>query len=87
MNPRTLMGYLYPRLLAVHDLDDRIALPQMVQNEDGTIVEKILMPECMRDSYFNMEAGGVYLIGKHCASDRHRVYKLNDYAITQTTKR
>lgn len=58
------MHYLYPRLLALHDLDDRIALPQIVTNEDGTTIEKTLMPFCMRDSYFFMEAGGIYLIGK-----------------------
>lgn len=63
MSARTLMNYLYPRLLALHDLDDSIALPQMVENEDGTLSERILMPSCMRDSYFLMEAGGVYLIG------------------------
>ena len=65
MNPRTLMHYLYPRLLALHDLDEKIALPQMIKNAEGVTVEKILMPACMRASYFYMEAGGVYLIGKH----------------------
>ncbi|KDR79957.1 hypothetical protein GALMADRAFT_242124 [Galerina marginata CBS 339.88] len=62
MGPRTLMHYLYPRLLALHDLDDTIALPQMVANPDGTTSERILMPSCMRNSYFFMEAGGIYLI-------------------------
>lgn len=63
MTPRTLIHYLYPRLLALHDLDDQIALPRLVENEDGVKVEKILMPSCMRDSYYFMEAGGIYLIG------------------------
>ncbi|KAF8905249.1 protein transporter SEC24 [Gymnopilus junonius] len=62
MSPRTLMHYLYPRLLALHDLDDTIALPQLVTNDDGTTTEKILMPSSMRDSYYFMEAHGVYLI-------------------------
>jgi hypothetical protein len=64
MSPRTLMNYLYPRLLALHDLDDHIALPQLITNDDGTTAERILMPECMRNSYFQMESGGLYLIGK-----------------------
>lgn len=68
MSPRTLMHYLYPRLLALHDLDDTIALPQMVTNEDGTTTERILMPSCMRDSYYFMEAHGVYLMGQWLCS-------------------
>ncbi|KAH9478696.1 Protein transport protein Sec24D [Psilocybe cubensis] len=67
MSPRALMHYLYPRLLALHDLDDHIALPQVVTEEDGTKTEKTLMPFCMRNSYFFMEAGGIYLIGMFCA--------------------
>lgn len=63
MSARALMFYLYPRLLALHDLDDTIALPQLLQNEDGTFSERILMPSCMRDTYFDMQAGGIYLIG------------------------
>ncbi|KAF8183126.1 sec24-related protein [Pholiota molesta] len=62
MSPRTLMNYLYPRLLALHDLEDHIALPQLITNDDGTTAERILMPECMRNSYFQMESGGLYLI-------------------------
>jgi len=63
MSPRTLMHYLYPRLLALHDLDDEIALPQLVRTDDGGKREATLMPSCMRDSYFFMEAGGIYMIG------------------------
>ncbi|KAF4618938.1 hypothetical protein D9613_010130 [Agrocybe pediades] len=62
MSPRTLMHYLYPRLLALHDLDDEIALPQLVRTDDGGKREATLMPSCMRNSYFFMEAGGVYMI-------------------------
>lgn len=63
MGPRTLMYYLYPRLVALHDLDNQIALPQMVEMSDGCMIEKVVMPACMRDSHYYMEAGGVYLIG------------------------
>ncbi|KAJ3513513.1 hypothetical protein NLJ89_g2903 [Agrocybe chaxingu] len=62
MSARTLMFYLYPRLLALHDLDESVALPQLVENADGVKVEKMVAPSCMRDSYFFMQASGVYLI-------------------------
>ncbi|CAA7264273.1 unnamed protein product [Cyclocybe aegerita] len=62
MGARTLMFYLYPRLLALHDLDESIALPQLVENADGVKVERVIAPSCMRDSYFFMQASGVYLI-------------------------
>ena len=65
MGPKTLMYYLYPRLLALHDLDDTTALPQVVKKEDGSTAIKVLMPSCMRDGYYFMEGGGIYLIGKH----------------------
>jgi protein transport protein SEC24 len=55
--------YLYPRLVALHDLDSEIALPQMVEISEGTVIEKIRMPSCMRNSHHFMEANGVYLIG------------------------
>ena len=63
MNPRTLIHYLYPRLVALHDLDTEIALPQMVESPEGTVVEKVRMPSYMRNSYHFMEANGVYLLG------------------------
>ena len=55
MSARSIMHHLYPRLLAVHDLDDKIALP----DENG----RIDLPSLMRDSHLFMESHGVYLIG------------------------
>ncbi|KAI0764559.1 sec24-like protein [Trametes elegans] len=54
MSARSLMFHLYPRLLAVHDLNDEIALP----DANG----KIDLPSLMRDSHMFMESHGVYLI-------------------------
>ncbi|KAF8155578.1 hypothetical protein B0H34DRAFT_850182 [Crassisporium funariophilum] len=62
MAPRELVRYLYPRLLAVHDLDEEVALPVRGRVEGGEGEERMLMPSCMRDSYYFMEAGGIYLI-------------------------
>ncbi|KAL9710373.1 COPII coat Sec23p-Sfb3p heterodimer component [Leucoagaricus gongylophorus] len=67
---RDLMHTLYPRLLAVHDLDDQIALPQIDtadtpdkgEKRPSPYPEKIQMPSLMRNSYFFMEAGGIYMI-------------------------
>jgi len=64
MGPCTLMYYLYPRLLALHDLDDKAALPQVVENEDGSTSIKVVMPSCMRGGYYFMEGGGIYLMGR-----------------------
>lgn len=68
------MFTLYPRMLALHDLDEAIALPQPVPAANGTatddggeVVMRIDMPGMMRCSYRFMQAGGVYLIGE-CAS-------------------
>ena len=69
MSPRDLIYFLYPRLLALHDLDDQIALPFAVEDTaDGETQApmeqtQISMPSCMRNGHYFMEAGGVYLIG------------------------
>jgi protein transport protein SEC24 len=56
MSVKTLMQFLYPRLLSLHDLKDDVAVPHP---ETG----KIAWPNLMRDSHIYMEAHGVYLIG------------------------
>lgn len=66
MSPRDLIYFLYPRLLALHDLDDQIALPFAVDDTiDGETQTPtpISMPSCMRNGHYFMEAGGIYLIG------------------------
>ena len=66
MSPRDLIYFLYPRLLALHDLDDQIALPlAAVEGETQAPIEQtpISMPSCMRNGHYFMEAGGIYLIG------------------------
>ncbi|THH07856.1 hypothetical protein EW146_g9184 [Bondarzewia mesenterica] len=54
LSVRATMFYLYPRLLAIHDLDDQIALP----NAEGWVE----MPSLMRASHLFMETHGIYLI-------------------------
>jgi hypothetical protein len=69
MSPRALIYFLYPRLLALHDLDDQIALPfadeHNVDGETQAPIEQtsIMMPSCMRNGHYFMEGGGIYLIG------------------------
>lgn len=69
MSPRDLIYFLYPRLLALHDLDDQIALPFAIEDTvDGEMQAQmeqtpISMPSSMRNGHYFMEAGGVYLIG------------------------
>ncbi|KAI0295750.1 protein transporter SEC24 [Russula brevipes] len=53
---RGTLYHLYPRLLAIHDLDETIALP----HPETGIIE---MPSLMRGSHIFMQENGIYLIG------------------------
>ncbi|KAF1848226.1 uncharacterized protein K460DRAFT_393351 [Cucurbitaria berberidis CBS 394.84] len=54
MGPLELSLYLYPRIIAVHNLDERDGFA----NEKGHLV----MPEGVRASFSKVEEGGVYIV-------------------------
>ncbi|TFK72464.1 hypothetical protein BDN72DRAFT_326010 [Pluteus cervinus] len=54
MNIRSLIHQVYPPVLALHDLSDDIALPDVNGN--------VQMPSLMRNSHLFMQSHGVYLI-------------------------
>lgn len=68
MPTRSLLRHIYPRFLALHDLTDDIALPstEVIGSNDS-----LKMPSLMRDSYTNMLADGIYLIGERYISTRN----------------
>lgn len=56
MGVSALLSFLYPKMIAIHDLADYIGVPDP---QDAWIP----MPTAMRPSYLCMEAHGGYLIG------------------------
>lgn len=54
MSVRSLIQHLYPQMLALHDLQDWVAIP----DAEG----KVVMPALMRNSHTFMEAHGVYMM-------------------------
>ncbi|KAF9517526.1 hypothetical protein BS47DRAFT_1371371 [Hydnum rufescens UP504] len=55
MGATSLLSYLYPRLIAIHDLDEHVGIPDLNSSW-------IPLPTPMRPSYLYMEAHGAYLI-------------------------
>jgi protein transport protein SEC24 len=49
--------YLYPRMLALHDLPDDACIPDPTTGRSQ-------LPSLMRNSYVWMESNGLYLTGK-----------------------
>ena len=81
MSVRQTLNHLYPRFMALHDLTDTIALPPS-QDEtsastgtDGIVGKKqtVQLPSLMRDTFMQMHADGVYLIGEFLFSISIRV--------------
>ncbi|KIY47838.1 vWA-like protein [Fistulina hepatica ATCC 64428] len=54
MNARALVQHLYPRVMALHDLEDNVAIPDP---ETG----KVWWPSLMQNTYTRMQAHGIYL--------------------------
>lgn len=57
MGVASLMTYLYPRFIAVHDLTSDVAFPDSVSGE-------LVLPTPMPASYLWMEPDGAYLAGE-----------------------
>ena len=53
---RSLVQYLYPPLMSLHDLNRTIALPDPVTG-------RLRIPSLMRNSHIFMSSNGVYLLG------------------------
>lgn len=64
MSVRRTLHHLYPRFMALHDLTDSIALPPPSSETDEGIKGVFQLPSLMRDTFMQMHADGVYLIGE-----------------------